>query len=140
MVITFLLMQSLEICHLYEFSNASSKLITVLTHLCFLISKVAEKTDSIWNKLWYLDLWSASLKTCGERVRDFPASASPGRALSKSDGCQKLFYYVEKSVSNKSLKVYILQVILQTYFLMYFPFLVHTLTCSNRRVWWSCWV
>ncbi|WZZ25201.1 hypothetical protein YC2023_008602 [Brassica napus] len=33
MVIMFLLMQSLEICHLYEFSNASSKLITVLTSI-----------------------------------------------------------------------------------------------------------
>ncbi|WZY69418.1 hypothetical protein YC2023_001658 [Brassica napus] len=33
----------------------------------------------------YPCLWSASLKTCGERVRDFSTSASPGRALSKSD-------------------------------------------------------
>ncbi|WZZ14301.1 hypothetical protein YC2023_107390 [Brassica napus] len=81
MVITVLLMQSLEICHIYEFSNASAKLMTVLTYL-----------------------WSASLKTCGERVRDFSTSASPGRALSKSDGCQQLFYYVGKSLSNKSLK------------------------------------
>ena len=46
-------------------------------------------------------------ETCGERVRDFSTSASPGRALSKSDGCQQLFYYVGKSLSNKSLKVYI---------------------------------
>ena len=73
----------------------------------FLSQKLLKKTDSIWNKLWCLGLWSASLKTCGERVRDFSTSASPGRALSKSDGCQQLFYYVGKSLSNKSLKVYI---------------------------------
>lgn len=136
-------MQSLEICRLYELGYVSAKLMKVficwkyIPHLCFLISKLVEKnrkTYFIWSKLYWLDLWSASLETWEERVWDFLASASTGRALSQSDFSTAVWFCWKVIVRWKSQGICILQAILETLFILYlsFLFLFHTL---NMQQW-----
>ena len=75
----------------------------------------------------------------GKRVGEFLASVSLGSALLKVIA-QQLLDSVGKRLSNKILMVYIYSPshIFETYFIMYIPF--HTLTLSNGKAWWSCWV